>query len=158
MKLVLLSLFIGEETEAPEGYASCQELQRCWVWRSPTGSRWEYSVTGNTSPPLPLLPVIRNPVSTWLWVLHCSSCRSILLCRLYPLIYSFMKWCMVHTLQIKIYELFHNTLLNGSSQLLWDVYRVFGMVSMNLQSSTLSFYLSFSKRAHILSLTRWKNL
>ena len=29
MKLVLLSLFIGEETEAPEGYASCQELQKC---------------------------------------------------------------------------------------------------------------------------------
>lgn len=29
MKLVLLSLFIGKETEVPEGYASCQELQRC---------------------------------------------------------------------------------------------------------------------------------
>ena len=34
MKLVLLlSLFIDEETEAQGCYVSCLESQRCWVWR-----------------------------------------------------------------------------------------------------------------------------
>lgn len=61
IKLVLWSLFIGKETEAPEGYASCQELQRCWVWHPAPGSRWDVFSHGKHIPAPPTASCDQEP-------------------------------------------------------------------------------------------------